>query len=55
MAWNVEDAGQVTKVSGTFRPAGKGAHDDADLRVGYAATHLPTTVAWLSGIKLTHF
>lgn len=53
MAFYEKERDQATKVTGEFRPPGKGPHDDADLRVAYGLRHLPTTAAWLDRVELT--
>lgn len=41
-----------SKLPGTWRPAGKGPHDDVEVRFGYAIKHAPTSVAVMHGVTL---
>lgn len=43
------------KIGGRWRPAGKGPHDDVEIRVAYSFIHLPNAVFLLDGVSLTDF
>lgn len=40
------------KIEGEWRPAGKGPHDDVEVRVAYSFMHAPTLARFLSGVDL---
>lgn len=55
MAWYAKESEQATKVTGEWRPDGKGPHDDVEVRVAYGLHHLDKVVLFLCGVELTHF
>jgi len=42
-------------IGSRFRPAGKGPHDDPEIRVAYSLVNLPETLSHLSGVELVAF
>lgn len=43
------------KIAGEWRTAGKGPHDDVEVRVAYCLVHAEALVFMLHGVRLTQF
>lgn len=43
----------LIKISGEWRPQGKGPHDDVEVRVAYGMFHIPTLLQFIDGVSLT--
>lgn len=47
--------GPPIKIGSEWRPAGRGPHDDLEVRVAYSLRHAETLCGFLAGVELTQF